>query len=226
MRMPAKAAPPPIVLSWTGCYIGVNAGGGFSNKHFTDPLVPPGAGELGSHRGNGVEVGGQVGCDYQFGTWVVGVRGLWDASNIRGDSPVPPLPFADVITSKINWFATATGRVGYTVTPSVLVYATGGAAWVRDTFSIVDGGILEAQATPTRSGWVAGFGVDFLTQDGWSMFVEYNYMGFGRKQTTFTNLEAPPIPPTFPIDVYQSVQTVMVGFNTRFGSAAPVVAKF
>jgi opacity protein-like surface antigen len=41
--------------------------------------------------------------------------------------------FFDAVTNQLNefaqarWFATATGRIGYTVTPQALVYAKGGA---------------------------------------------------------------------------------------------------
>ena len=49
------------------------------------------------------------------------------------------------------------------------------------------------------------------------MFMEYNYLGFGERQTIFTNLEAPPAP-AFPLNVRQNVQTVMLGVNLRFSA--------
>jgi len=224
MKMPVKAPPPPIVLSWTGCYFGLNAGGGLAHKSFSDPLAPVAAAAgLGSQHDNGWVAGGQIGCDYQAGVWVFGVRGMLDGAYITGQHLS-----ADVFDTKIQSFATAVARLGVTVTPNVLLYAVGGGAWVRDKHNITDAatGILEAQASTSRSGWVAGFGAEVLTQDGWSMFLEYDYMGFGRRRTDFINLEVPPVPPTFPLDVYQDVQVVMVGFNYRFGWAGPIKAKY
>src|SRR5947209_581470 len=77
--MPVKAplkAPPPVVLSWTGCYLGGNFGGGWADKHYTDPLALPPAFDLGSHTAEGMVGGGQVGCDYQTGPWVFGAQGM------------------------------------------------------------------------------------------------------------------------------------------------------
>jgi outer membrane immunogenic protein len=221
LRMPVKAAPLPVV-SWTGCYVGVNAGGGSANKHFTDPTTTPFT-ELGSHRATGAVAGGQIGCDYQAGVWVFGVQGMFDGTSIKGDHTSPN--GEDNFTTKIHWFATATARLGVTVKPSLLLYVKGGGAWVRENFAIwspVTGNPL-FDSNPTRGGFVVGFGGEVLTQDGWSMFLEYNYMGFDKRRTDFTVVPAGPI---FPIDVRQDVQTVMVGINYRFGWARPVVAKY
>ncbi|MEA2948702.1 MAG: outer rane immunogenic protein [Alphaproteobacteria bacterium] len=221
LRMPVKA-PPPVVVSWTGCYIGVNAGGGFADKHFTDPNTIPFT-ELGSHRASGAVAGGQIGCDYQAGLWVFGVQGMFDGTSIKGDHTDPTL--VDNFTTKIHWFGTATARLGVTVKPSLLLYVKGGGAWVRENFAVwspVTGNPI-LDSNPTRSGFVVGFGGEVLTQDGWSMFLEYNYMGFDKRRTDFTVVPAGPI---VPIDVRQDVQTVMVGINYRFGWTRPVVAKY
>lgn len=78
--------------------------------------------------GNDVVAGGQVGCDYQGGAWVFGVQGMGDWTQIKGR-------FFDSTTgafdesAQARWFATATGRIGVTMTPQALLYAKGGAAW-------------------------------------------------------------------------------------------------
>jgi outer membrane immunogenic protein len=221
LRMPVKALPPPVVVSWTGCYVGLNAGGGFANKHFTDPNSR--FQELGSHRATGAVAGGQAGCDYQAGVWVFGVQGMLDGTSIKGDHFDPNSE--DNFTTKIHWFATATARLGVTVKPDVLLYVKGGGAWVRENFTAWDpnSGNPQFDSNPTRSGFVVGFGGEIMTQDGWSMFLEYNYMGFDKRRTDFTVVPAGPV---FQLDVRQDVQTVMVGFNYRFGGVRPVVAKY
>ena len=60
-------APPPF--TWTGCYAGAQAGGGFGQKDLNDS-----AGIVSSISGftsanlniSGYMLGGQIGCDYQF----------------------------------------------------------------------------------------------------------------------------------------------------------------
>src|SRR5579871_5718946 len=62
-----KAPPPP---SWTGCFIGANIGGGWSNNDVASstvsPLFFPGGVAIVSANGSGIVGGGQIGCDYQF----------------------------------------------------------------------------------------------------------------------------------------------------------------
>jgi outer membrane immunogenic protein len=212
--MPVKAAwvaPPP---TWSGCYIGINGGGGSTHKRYTDPLVPPAIADLGRHTGTGAIGGGQVGCDIQYGSWVFGVQSMVDGTHIKGEHGIPG--DADVFTTKIPWLATATGRAGFTVMQNGLIYVKGGGAWVRDREVIFDGPIPEARANLTRSGWTIGGGLEVLTGANWSMFVEYNHLDFGTRRTTFTNLEIPPVPPTFPLNIRQSMDMVAVGVNYRF----------
>ena len=80
MEMPpikAPLAPPPF--TWTGCYAGGQAGGGFGQKDLTDSvgIVSPLTGFTSANLNiNGYMLGGQIGCDYQFASnWVVGIEG-------------------------------------------------------------------------------------------------------------------------------------------------------
>jgi outer membrane immunogenic protein len=84
--LPMKAAPyvaPVPVFSWTGCYIGVHAGAGVMRDTATNPNNFEGASRnsrLSSGNGNGETgtgalAGGQLGCNYQDGNWVIGVEG-------------------------------------------------------------------------------------------------------------------------------------------------------
>src|SRR4029079_19686634 len=85
---PALAADLPVkapmmkaaVYNWTGCFIGGNAGGGRAREDYEDPLAVPTW--LGGHGASGLVGGGQIGCDFQTGTWVFGVQGLWNAANL------------------------------------------------------------------------------------------------------------------------------------------------
>jgi hypothetical protein len=114
---------PPIVpvYSWTGCYLGGNVGTGWSTWTYSNPTDnPTRPGERGAILGNDVVAGGQVGCDYQGGAWVFGVQGMGDWTQIKGR-------FFDSTTgafdesAQARWFATATGRIGVTMTPQALL---------------------------------------------------------------------------------------------------------
>jgi len=100
----ARIAPLPPVFSWTGCYFGVNAGGvwGSASDNWTaNPL--PGAfngpafiSANGSNTmtGSSFVGGGQIGCNYQAGQFVLGVEGDLDSSDLRGARDFATLDFA------------------------------------------------------------------------------------------------------------------------------------
>ena len=74
-RAPAVYVPAPAPFSWTGFYIGGNLGGGFNHGTITDTfdLFSWGLNNKTTFVG-----GGQVGANYQFNSFVVGVEGDFD----------------------------------------------------------------------------------------------------------------------------------------------------
>ena len=139
--MPAKAARPrpvPIPFSWTGFYVGIHAGYGWSNSSASATVPPPGDSIPSiDQKGNGVIGGGQIGYNWQFAPhWVIGVEGDISGTGIRnttfvpftvGGVPVGP-GFTHQAERDIRWLATARGRLGYAA-DRWLVYVTGGGAW-------------------------------------------------------------------------------------------------
>jgi outer membrane immunogenic protein len=217
-RAPAPYQPlpaPPPVFTWTGCYIGGNIGGGWASKSSTDAagaVTGVVGADLGSHTADGFIGGGQVGCDYQAGLWVVGVQGMFEGSNMKGSNTDPSGLF--VVNTSIPWFATVTGRIGFTASPAVLLYAKGGGAWVRDDYTLSSfAGTALATASPTTSGWTVGGGVEWSFAANWSAFAEYNYLDFGTPGVTFTSSAG-----GFPINIKQNINSFMVGLNYRFSA--------
>lgn len=216
---PYQAPPtPPPVFSWTGCYVGANIGGGWASNSSNDvagAVTGVAGADLGSHTASGFIGGGQIGCDYQAGVWVFGLQGMFDGSAMQGSNTDPSSLFT--MSSQMPWLATVTGRVGVTAAPTVLVYAKGGGAWVRDNYTLaaVGGGTL-ANANTTQSGWTAGGGVEWAFAGNWTAFAEYNYFDFGTPGVTFTS--AADGVTTFPINIRQNINSFMVGINYRFGA--------
>ena len=205
--MPAKAAP-PSAFSWTGCYIGGNIGGGWANKFFSrEPDFFDGFGP--AHMSS-IAGGAQIGCDVQNGMWVYGVQGMFDWTDMHGNSP---FFLGKGYTTHIPWFATAAGRVGYLAQPNVLFFVKGGAAFVRDEHVWIDAGVgAFASANVTRSGWLLGGGGEWMFAPNWSVAIEYGYMGFGTRTISFQS------PVSFRDNISQHVQAVLVSMNYHFGS--------
>ena len=131
----------------------------------------------GSHSGSGVVGGGQVGCDYQMGTWVLGLHGMFDWANMKG-SNIYPGNSPETLTTKAKWFGTLTGRFGYTVESNTLAYVKGGAAWIRNDYQDVYASAYDGRASETLSGWTIGGGLEHMLHHNWSVFAEYNYASF------------------------------------------------
>lgn len=221
MRMPVKAPAPVAVASynWTGCYVGANVGFGWAHKSFSDPaegvVDATERVSIGSHTADGFVGGGQLGCDFQTGQWVFGLQGMFDWADLDGSNPLPIFNFGptDGVYTTVRWFATVTGRVGFTVQPNLLAYVKGGGAWVRDKFLVItDGGGVHWTSNVTRGGWTIGGGLEWLFLPQWSVFAEYNYMNFGTEGSVFASrLIFRPV-----VDIKQDVQTVLLGINYRF----------
>ena len=233
--MPAPYAPVARPLySWTGCYGGVNIGGGSANKTFTDVngTLDPAGGTLGSHTARGVVGGGQGGCDYQTGMFLFGIAAMLDASGIKGTNSLPNGILTD--NSYMQWFATATARAGVLAAPTLLFYGKAGGAWAHDLYNIssqnssftftilnrpvnVPSSSILALGSASPSGWTAGAGLEWAFFGGaFTAFLEYDYMSFGTMRVNYTAVVVSGL--TFPIDVRQSVNLILFGINYRFGA--------
>jgi outer membrane immunogenic protein len=224
--LPLKAEPFAARFNWTSCYLGGHLGGGFAHKDLTDPvqLVQDSFLGAGSTTGittvspspNGVVIGGQIGCDYQFASsWVVGIEGAASGSTMRGSRTVGlPLGNPDTALVKANtdFLPSVTLRLGYAI-DNVLLYAKGGAALAGDRFDVTGsfaGAPFAFEGLDNRLGWTVGGGVDWAFSHHWSVNLEYDYYQFGHGGVLMSD----PIN-TFAgiVDVRQNVQVVKAGLN-------------
>jgi outer membrane immunogenic protein len=194
MPLKARPLPPPVpVWSWTGFYIGANAGYSWGRSDSDARFFAPGTGATiigptGSTNAhdldmNGAIAGGQIGYNWQTSNWVFGLETDLQWSGQDGDATflcaatggggacLPGLggvPGGVTGTSlsieqKLRWFGTARARLGVTVTPSVLAYVTGGFAY----------GSVKSEATLT--GFAPGIGTtsvsfsDSEIRGGWTV---------------------------------------------------------
>ncbi|MCC8955407.1 porin family protein [Bradyrhizobium sp. Pear77] len=186
---PAYKAPAPVaaVYNWTGFYVGGNAGYGWGNQ---DPLVLfSNRFDRASFNISGGMIGGTFGAQIQQGYVVLGLEGDLDWADINGSSVVAPsiLGVGRGVTlntsSSISALATVRARVGIAM-DNVLLYATGGGAFVKSTASAstVAGvpcgtlGVLpDCSGSSWRPGISAGLGVEYGFTPNWSVKAEYLY---------------------------------------------------
>jgi len=203
IKAPVAPAPP---LTWTGCYVGLNAGvawGRVRNTWNTNPSVLPntdtqavfnrfGSGTIDE---SGFVGGGQVGCQRQINAAVFGVEADLQHTGLSGrrvvsfpgDGNTDPVNFREDFRS--TWLATFRGRAGWLVSPAVLLYATGGVAVTNlKTFDfVVDAtdptSFVTASGSSRRVGWTAGAGAEWMMAPQWSVKAEYLYVDLGRFNT-------------------------------------------
>jgi outer membrane immunogenic protein len=211
--VPQVYVPPPVPIpSWTGCYVGGNIGGAWSNVDLTGA-----SGVDVSATNTGFAGGGQIGCDYNNwgpSSWVVGIRNMLDATSLSSRTNISTVPFTGAVDSRTHWFDTLTARGGYLVTPQVLLYAQGGAAWTNTNITFLDGsGAQLGQTSNDRTGWTVGAGVEWMFAPQWSVFAEYNFMGFGTQSATFTGCGGTCV---VNANAKADVQNVLAGVNYKF----------
>jgi len=207
---PALVYAPPI--RWTGCYVGGNIGGAWSSVDLSGV-----SGVDVSATNSGFAGGGQIGCDYQWGSearWVVGFRNLLDATSLSSSTTFSTVPFTGDINSRTRWFDTLTARGGYLVTPQVLLYAQGGAAWTNTDITFLTGsGAQVGEVSNDRTGWTVGGGAEWMFAPHWSVFAEYNFIGFGTQSATFTGCSGTCV---VNANAKADVQDVLAGVNYKF----------
>ena len=222
VRAPVYKAPPPIApaWSWTGCYVGGNAGGLWAQAKEWIVRTPGGAffgQSLGGHDADGWVGGVQAGCDYQFaGGFVIGIQGDYAWTDAAG-SHDSTREIGVAYHSKAKSLASVTGRAGY-AWDRFLGYVRGGGAWQRNDYSastIILGTVYAG--TETRSGWTVAVGGEYAFTNVLSGFVEYSYYGYGSGRVPLTPLLAELRPGL--VDVKESTSVVRAGLNIRFGGS-------
>ena len=210
-KAPAYVPPAPPPVTWTGCYIGANVGGIFTNGDVTF------AGVEVSRDNSGFAGGGQIGCDYQFaGGWVIGIRDMFDGSSLSRQRTFSFPGAAGTVDLKNSWFDTLTGRIGYSITPAWLWYFQGGAAWAKNSADLTIGGFDVGSADRTRTGWTVGGGVEWMFAPHWSAFLEGNYMDFGSTNRNLVTPVGSVCQFGCGFSTKATATTVLVGVNYRF----------
>jgi outer membrane immunogenic protein len=229
--------PPAPVYSWTGFYVGLNAGGAWGrDRDNTEQFfpVPPvfavdraaisGAASPTFHPSS-FTGGGQAGYNLQYGQWLVGLEGDFEYLGLKGSQggtfPFPSVPttfFSTATNVSTNWLFTLRPRLGW-IANNWLIYATGGLAVGNEKFSqsitLLAGGAETALFSTTRTGWTVGGGVEYALHRNWSVRGEYLYVDYGAVNST-GNLNVFQ-PGAFTVSsVHLTVNIVRVGLNYQF----------
>jgi outer membrane immunogenic protein len=239
-KAPAVAA----VYDWTGPYIGTNLGyswgrGTTDGSVTTSSLAvvaafPTTVAPLtGNADVNGFIGGGQLGYNWQFGSWLTGLEGDIQFSNERASGSVCTVagcPAGSAVFTrdyKLDWFGTARGRVGFLPAERILLYATGGLAYGNFSGSSWTLPMNIGTWSSLRAGWTVGAGVEAALGSNWSVKFEYLYMDLGHAGGSSATVVTPGVTSAaYEYNTKFTDSIVRVGLNYKFGGPAAVVARY
>lgn len=222
----APIVAPTPELTWNGFYAGLFAGYAWGEIGVQHPRGNFGGGPAYFINGNydltdtnGFYGGGQVGYNWQSGSFVYGVEAELGYMGID-DSNIDPNTPDLTASSDGNFYSALTGRLGF-ATQQMMIYAKGGVAFLNSDQSFTDscGGFgcptfntLNASGDDWQTGYTVGAGVEYAINDAWSAKVEYMYFDFGDQDVTgldgFGN--------SYSGNFDTTAQTVKLGVNYRF----------
>ena len=151
-------------FTWTGFYVGANAGYGWGNVNANGFAN---VGDL-----DGFVGGGQVGYNYQMGQFVVGLEADLQAADLSSGNNL------GLINVKTDYFGTVRARVGVAF-DRFMPYITGGWAYGNVKTSIP--GIGFSSDRSHTGGYAVGAGLEYAVTNNIIAGVEYLYVDLGEK---------------------------------------------
>jgi len=199
---PAPMAAPMYIpmFTWTGFYVGANAGYGWGSADGDISISGVGRGTI-SADADGFFAGGQAGYNWQFGAFLLGAEA--DIQKSWADGDFSARVGSTRIAGDVNvpWFGTLRGRIGWASDRWLAYLTTGGfygkTELERGTFSSSD----------KSWSWTAGGGVETALLDRWSLRLEYLYVALPSDE---------PALPRTTVDLDAHRHIIRTGLNYRF----------
>jgi outer membrane immunogenic protein len=209
---PAAYSKSPVLAAaynWTGFYVGVMGGYGWSQN------VHSGGAVASTNDLKGGFAGGTVGYNWQApgSQFVLGleVDAAWSDMKYR-----EAFILGTTLEDRIRSMGSVTGRVGFAA-DAALVYVKGGYAWADNRLALLAGATTLFSESRLHSGWTIGGGVEYGFTPNWSAKAEYMYSSFSD-----SNYLAAFTPGGVALGM--DIHTAKAGINYRFGG--PIVARY
>lgn len=239
----ANIAPsrPTPGFDWSGAYIGAQAAYGFGRKEWAG-FEPDGQFDI-----NGWLAGGTFGANAQAGVFVIGFEGELMRADIAGSdrftAPIVAGSQTAALSSRVDWLAVASLRIGFVAADRWLIYGKGGIALAheRHTFgftrtSSMTGNIVSGNPSGNalHTGYLAGVGVEHSFAGNWSAKLEYDYIDLRSQNVVVSGLETVILPGGVAetsglaerFGIRQTMHLVKFGLNYHFSPLDVVTARY
>jgi outer membrane immunogenic protein len=195
-------------------YVGAHGGWGWGTTKIQDEILS-GPQDPIYTKIDGPLAGAQAGFNYQMGNYVLGaeVDGSW--TYIRASGATSRTGVITATTTDIfgyNGLATATGRIGYTMS-QWMAYAKGGGAWADFEITTRNFSVDPVSYSRNLFGWVGGAGIEVAFLRNVSAKAEYNYIRFSPDELRYLG-------PFTTSSLEHSIHVVKFGVNVRLGGDA------
>lgn len=226
-------APIAPIFTWTGFYVGVNAGAVFTDADIrTEGNAANTIANVAANRRpaslsqdeTGFTIGGQVGYNYQIGNIVLGAEADLAYTDIsRRTSFTSTLNDRAVFSQDLEYLGTVRARVGYAF-DRFMIYATGGLAYGEaknraDFYANTIGNPLQFTGgkSDVEFGYAVGGGVEYAFTNNISLKAEYLYYDLGKTRVLVNAV------PGVGVNSYTSTfkndgHVVRAGLNYRFST--------
>lgn len=173
---------------WHGFYVGAHGSYLDTDTDYINPATP-------EQSFSGAMLGIQAGFNIDIGPrWIFGVEGDISWGNL--DEFIRDGNFLTQ-DGNIDTSGTLRARLGYLVSPEVLLFATGGLAWntLEQGITCPAGagfgicavtGAFDSRSSESFVGWVAGAGIEFQIAPKWSLKAEAMAGDYGSSDYTGT----------------------------------------
>jgi opacity protein-like surface antigen len=153
--------------NFSGTYVGVNGSFIFGQSRYNFP-----DGMSGNFPITGVGLGLDAGVNWQNGPYVYGIVATINAATTAGSTI---LACAANCAVSNPWLATADARIGYTISPDLLLFIDFGGA-----FANLEQKIGNVSSNTTRAGGNVGGGLEYKLDGHWSAKAEYMFVDLGK----------------------------------------------
>lgn len=228
----------PDTFSWTGGYIGINAGyaGGKFKSNYVDTspqiptlqksdiIYPYELGGSWEDNANGFVGGVQAGYNWQFQNgFVLGAEADFQGSTLKskisGSYANQFYSEDSELSTKVQWWGTVRARLGYTPVERFLVYGTAGLAYgkIKTSYSFNYSDNVNYSegfsSSKTKAGWTVGAGAEYAITNNWTLKSEYLYTDLGKAKGSVSLNDGFE---TYDFSSKVKFHTVRVGLNYKF----------
>ncbi len=227
--LPRRTEPAPVVqavpiFTWTGFYVGVNAGyifdTGKSSLTGSPALLATGL-TPGATRtlGDGFTIGGTIGYNHQIGNVVFGLEADLNYVDLGRTVAFSNGGLTTTLSQDATYLGTVRARLGFAI-DRVLIYGTGGLAYgdtEASTTIATPAALWVGNKSSTRFGYAVGAGLEYAFTNNLSAKVEYLYYDLGKTNYTSPQVAGAVVPGVFGTTRAENRgQLVRAGINYRF----------